>query len=147
MSGQHFLVGVQCIVHHDDGIIMLGRRSTEPGYQEWALPGGHIEPGETVYDAARRELLEKTGFVGEKTAVLPPIIDYDHPIPYVHIPVCMRIPNMPDTMYPPESGGLDALRWWHLHRVRPARLFSSSRMVLEAYNYTWVPVKEEGTDG
>ncbi len=31
----------------------------------WCTPGGAVDPGESYEDAARRELLEKTGFVAE----------------------------------------------------------------------------------
>ncbi|WP_442931002.1 NUDIX domain-containing protein [Micromonospora sp. NBC_00389] len=38
-------------------IVMIERRDGGG----WALPGGHIEPGETVADAAARALTEETG--------------------------------------------------------------------------------------
>lgn len=39
----------------------------------WLQPGGHIDPGEALPDAARREVLEETGLAGEHTAA-PPVI-------------------------------------------------------------------------
>ncbi|MET8204180.1 NUDIX domain-containing protein [Micromonospora taraxaci] len=29
----------------------------------WSLPGGHVEPGDTPEQAARRELLDETGLI------------------------------------------------------------------------------------
>jgi len=40
----------------------------------WETAGGHIEPGETPLEAARRELFEETGAVD---AAVTPLFDYD----------------------------------------------------------------------
>jgi ADP-ribose pyrophosphatase YjhB (NUDIX family) len=41
-----------------DGEILLIQRADNA---HWALPGGHVEPGESVAQAAAREVLEETG--------------------------------------------------------------------------------------
>ena len=41
--------------------ILLIMRTKEPGAGKWSIPGGKIEIGETLFEAAKREVLEETG--------------------------------------------------------------------------------------
>lgn len=43
------------------GDVLLIRRAKPPRVGGWSLPGGAQELGETVFEAARREVLEETG--------------------------------------------------------------------------------------
>ncbi|MGH7407972.1 MAG: NUDIX domain-containing protein [Candidatus Methylomirabilales bacterium] len=49
-----------CTICPLDGGIVLVRRSIEPGYGKWVIPGGHVDRGEAVVAAAIRETLEET---------------------------------------------------------------------------------------
>lgn len=41
--------------------LLLVRRRNDPGRGLWSVPGGRVEPGETVAAAVEREVLEETG--------------------------------------------------------------------------------------
>ena len=43
-----------------DGRVLLTRRAIPPFQGRWCIPGGHIERGEKVEDAIRREVKEET---------------------------------------------------------------------------------------
>ena len=43
------------------GDVLLIRRAIDPGYGRWVFPGGFVERGEEIRDAARREALEESG--------------------------------------------------------------------------------------
>ncbi|MEF3080860.1 NUDIX hydrolase [Luteimonas sp. SMYT11W] len=64
------LVGVGVIILRD-GKVLLGERAGAHGAGTWALPGGHLEFGETVADCARREVLEETGLAIHDIAPAP----------------------------------------------------------------------------
>ncbi len=57
-------LGVGGIALHE-GKILLVERGREPGLGLWALPGGHVEAGETMENAVVREMAEETGLVVE----------------------------------------------------------------------------------
>ena len=52
------------------GRALLVKRAKAPDRGLWGYPGGHVEPGETVCEAAVRELAEETGVQAEAGAVL-----------------------------------------------------------------------------
>ena len=60
------LTADMCLYAEEGGAryVLLIRRRNPPFAGDWALPGGFVEPNETVEDAAARELAEETGIAG-----------------------------------------------------------------------------------
>lgn len=54
------VVGVGAVVFKDDAVLLVKRRNP-PCENQWAIPGGKVKAGETLQQAAEREIQEETG--------------------------------------------------------------------------------------
>lgn len=68
-------------------------REFRPGPEEWLLelPGGIVDPGESPAEAARRELLEESGYAGELRSVGSHLVSaYSTQTRHVFVAECAR---------------------------------------------------------
>ncbi|MBQ6606916.1 MAG: 8-oxo-dGTP diphosphatase [Firmicutes bacterium] len=56
---EHVELTVLCLIENGDKILLQNR--VKKDWQGYALPGGHVEPGESFVDAVIREMKEETG--------------------------------------------------------------------------------------
>ena len=106
-----------------EGQALLVRRANPPDAGLWGFPGGRIEFGETVEEAALRELLEETSIQGEACGVITTLDILDHSENgalkhhFILIAVrCRWVAGVP-------AAGDDALeaRWFPLADLAPGR--------------------------
>jgi ADP-ribose pyrophosphatase YjhB (NUDIX family) len=61
---QGYSIGVGAVVLADAKALLV-RLRYGPHLNQWAIPGGYVEPGETADVAVQREILEETGVSAE----------------------------------------------------------------------------------
>jgi ADP-ribose pyrophosphatase len=61
-------VGVGSVIIYNDQLLLI-KRKFNPDAGKWSIPGGHLELGERVKEAAEREALEETGIKIKATTI------------------------------------------------------------------------------
>ncbi len=65
MSEQkHIILGVGAVVFHANRVLLV-KRNKPPFLHQWAIPGGKVGFGESLREAAEREIREETGIIIE----------------------------------------------------------------------------------
>ena len=74
-------LGTRTVVLEDDRVLLV-RHTYAPG---WLFPGGGVDRGETIYDAAMREVREETGVMPMEEPVLHGVFLNDRQFPGDHV--------------------------------------------------------------
>ncbi len=123
------------MIVHRDGEILLIRRGREPFKGQWAVPGGFVEHGETVENAATREIMEETGVMVKLVDILGVYSDptrdpRDHHISIVFVA---------EFVSGKAQGGDDAAQaeWVSLDSIGPNDLAFDHYLILRDFR-TWL---------
>lgn len=80
VTGSGFVVGPR-------GVVLLRHLK----FDRWVQPGGHIDAGETPWDAARREVVEETGLYVRHAGTSPELVHVSvHDVPDGHTHLDLR---------------------------------------------------------
>lgn len=121
--------------------VLLIERGWPPFEGRWALPGGHVDAGEDVQDAGRRELAEEAGLAAERLELVGVYSapGRDPRGRYVTWAFVGLLGSMPKA-----TAGDDAraVHWWPVAEAleQPDRLaFDHHRILRDALTHTTVP--------
>ncbi|MDX1541833.1 MAG: NUDIX hydrolase [Geminicoccaceae bacterium] len=126
------IVGVGTVVWHGDDVLLV-RRGKPPRVGQWSLPGGAQKLGETIAEAARREIAEEAGIevaLGQVIATLDLIERDPEGRVRFHYTLVDFVAEALDDVLRPGGDAADA-RWFALDRLPELGLWSETLRIIE----------------
>ena len=128
-------VGVMILKH---GKVLLGKRHDDPekadsllhGEGTWTIPGGKLDFGEGLEEAAKREALEETGIKTKKLELISVSNEIVHDAHFITLGfICREFENEPKVMEPDE---ITEWKWFPLDDL-PKKVFFPAEKVIKNY--------------
>jgi 8-oxo-dGTP diphosphatase len=118
------------IIPYPPDKILLIKRRTVPFNGYWALPGGRVDPGETVEQTIVREVKEETGL---EVAIVSKIGDYHEQgvqggVEYDYYPACFLVKTVGGEIKKQESEIAD-IKLFSLAAIPEAMAFEHAKMI------------------
>ncbi len=135
-------VGVGAVVLNG-GRVLLARRGNPPRAGDWSLPGGAQMVGETVFDAACREVREETGLAIEVMGVIDVIDsitrDPDGRIRYHYTLIDVVAQSDGDAAVAGDDAA--AVGWFTLDQLADLKLWSETERIIRLGHEMWTALQ------
>ncbi|MGH6942649.1 MAG: NUDIX hydrolase [Geminicoccaceae bacterium] len=125
------VIGVGVVVWHGERVLLV-QRARPPRQGQWSLPGGGLRLGETLAEAARREVMEETGLevdLGEIVATIDLIERSDDRRVRYHYVLIDFVAEARGAKLHPGDDAADA-RWFDQRQIEGLDLWSETVRVI-----------------
>lgn len=128
-------IGVGVLIVKDQHYILMGKRLGSHGAQDWCIPGGHLEYGESFEGCAIREVQEETGLIIQNPCFLQVTNNVFHKEKKHSISILMTA-NYPidQAVQNPEPHKIESWEWFSV-KALPDNLFLPIQNFFEGGGY------------
>ena len=127
----HFKVAVQSFVVNKAGQLLMGLRCDPENKGYWAVPGGHLDVGDTLEECSLRELREETGikaFHAQQFAYVEQPINISN-MHYFHFGYLVSEFDESQPLINGEPEDIERWEWFDLNKI-PPKIASYQREVI-----------------